>query len=386
MTAATMQQAVEKLRYSSAYAAGDRLTFKLPLEPGKLELPGQSDPVSYLDLVQQAFQFTLPSGARVAVVGAGYGGLASALLLRGVRHVVVIEPRFRFHAGLDAVCPLLTEIHTPQGIEVAEGTETVTAFKTWPTMAHVDKLGQFDLVISPEGFDECPDPVELLCAMIAMTKPGGLCALEVTIGETVQIPTGPVNAWRPTQAAFAELVKLSGLGERVRQTAGRGTNRILYGVASGEMVKPQIASRTYSEPMPLPGVEPNLGLFSQSSKWPKPAPVAPVAPAVVEAPKSEPEKEELLWDREAVETTPEPVAADPDPDYEAVAAAASAEFDLRPAESKAAAEAVSTTAEAPEAPSDLSEEETIVLVDDEDEKVDPEPEGKGKSRKRKRSG
>lgn len=378
MTATTIQQAAEKLRHSSAYAAGDRLTFKLVLEPGKLELPGQSDPAAYFGLVQQAFQYEMPTGARVAIVGAGYGGLAAHVLLKGAGHVVMIEPRFRFHAGLDAVCPLLDEIYAP------EETETAVTFKAWPTMPHVDGLGQFDLVLAPEGFDECPDPVELLCAMVAMTKAGGLCALEVTIGETEQVPAGKVNSWKPTEAAFGQLLKLSGLSDRVRQCNGRGTNRVLYGIPFGDVVKPTIATREYSEPMPRPGLPPTEGQFSQ----PRPlgdmaragkADAKTTVPAPAPASPKPAEKEELLWDQETEVESPATAPAEPDPDYDAVVAAASAEFDLKPPESP--------ELPVPESPVSEPAEEPIVLVDDSEvSQPDPEPESGGKPKKRKRSG
>lgn len=282
-----LQATATKIRHSSAYAAGDRTTFRLMLTPG-LELPGQSDPIAYMTTTQKALRFQLPPKARVIVIGAGYGGLASYLLNVGASHVTLVEPRFRFHAGLDMVAPILNQIYPTD-----EGATRTT--KTWPRVSDVGAYGQFDLVICPEGFDECQDPVELLCALVALAKPGGACVVEVVHGETAEIPHGRVNSWRPTKATFRDFLDQAGLTDRWTECSGRGDNRTIYGITPGEVRRPEIPAKSYSEPMPRPREwDSETGTY-KPVELPglvlEPVPLTPPEPAPESA-----EPDELLYD------------------------------------------------------------------------------------------
>lgn len=259
--------AADKIRRSSAYAAGDPTTFKVRILPGQVELPAPSDPVAYMADVQAKLKFSLPKGARICVVGGGYGGLAAHFLNEGAKQVIVVEPRFRFHAGLDMLVPLLDAIHAPKE------TETIKAFKAWPQQGHVQSLGQFDLVICPEGFDECPEPVETLTALLKMVSPVGGLVMEVLCGESTQVPATKVNSWRPTAETFSQLLLKINQGKEFREANSRMETRRLFAVRAGTPVKPEIKHETFSEPMPQP--------IKKAVSAPPPPPPPPPAPAPV---------------------------------------------------------------------------------------------------------
>jgi hypothetical protein len=237
--------AADKIRRSSAYAAGDKTTFKVQFKPGEVELPAPTDPVAYMKDVQAKLKFRMPPNARICVFGAGYGGLGAHFLNEGAKQVILIEPRFRFHAGLDMVIPLLDEIHAP------EETETVKAFKAWPQQGHVQSLGQFDLVICPEGLDECPEPVETLTALLQMVQPNGGLVIEMLCGESTTVPAVKVNSWRPTKETFGQLLCKITQAKDFREADGRAENRFLFAIPPGNPVKPEIKHVSYSEPMPV---------------------------------------------------------------------------------------------------------------------------------------
>jgi hypothetical protein len=270
----------DKIRHSSAYAAGDPTTFKVRIVPGQVELPAPSDPVAYMADVQAKLKFSLPPGARICVVGAGYCGLAAHFLNEGAKQVIVVEPRFRFHAGLDMLVPLLDAIHAP------ENAETIKAFKAWPQQGHVESLGQFDLVICPEGFDECPEPVETLTALLKMVNDRGGLVMEVLTGESTQVPATKVNSWRPTAETFSTLLLKINQGTEFRDANSRAVNRRLFAVRPGRPEKPALKATTYSEPMPRPIQKAVPPAPPQAPKpSPKPSVVAdnPAAKALADA-------------------------------------------------------------------------------------------------------
>jgi hypothetical protein len=270
--------AADKIKRSSAYAAGNPTTFKTVFIPGAAELPAPSDPAVWMADVQAKLKFSMPKEARICVFGGGYGGLAAFFLAQGAKQVVVIEPRFRFHAGLDMVTPILDEIYAP------EHTETIKSFKAWPQQGHVESLGKFDLVIAPEGFDECPEPVETLTALLKLAHNHGGLVMEVVTGESTTVPAGKVNSWRPTAEVFGQLLLKVNQGKEFRDANGRAENRRLFAVRAGSPEKPEIAKTTFSEPMPRPVKKPQPAEIKAPEPKltpkpvPKPAPVPPPPP------------------------------------------------------------------------------------------------------------
>jgi len=269
MNATDLAARATKILHSSAYAPGDQLTFKVLLD-AQTSLPAPSDPDAYMADVKAKLKFTLPKAGRICVVGAGYGGLASYFLAQGASQVVVIEPRFRYFAGLDQIVALLDEIHSPQQAE------TIKTFKAWPQPGHEQSLGQFDLVICPEGFDECPEPVQALTALLMLVKPNGGLVLEVACGETTSVPAGKVNSWRPTKETVANLLRKINNSEVLREAQGRLVGRYLLATVPQQPQVPEIKQVPFSEPFPLP--------IQRSAPTPVQAPAPPPPPPPPPAP------------------------------------------------------------------------------------------------------
>lgn len=407
MTDAALIAKIDKIRYSSAWASGDRTTFKMPVLPG-IDLPGADDPVAYAARALQCAKYTPPEKARIAIFGAGLGGLGAHFLNMGASQVVLIEPRFRYHTALDLIVPVLDEIHAP------EHTDTVKAFKAWPQVGHIQSLGQFNLVIAPEGFEESADPVETLAALLAMTMVGGRLVIEVTHGEAKTAPAGKVNSWRPTQEAFEALLTQMNAEAKWTVGTGRGDNRRIYGieVAPAGPVKPVVKDKPFSEPMPKPiakKVEPSKveEPTAQAHKkpepvWPSdhgkskplvhvgpPAEVKPLGTAPVPAPAPEPlveiaavakkldEKAESAMEKGDLGGALDALTAKSDLMIAAGLTPAPVES---PAESTPVLPSPHITAEVESPlPDDMTEDTTVVILPDKSEAEQPQSESDGKS-------
>lgn len=288
MTTPNLIERVNKILHSSAYAPGDPLTFKVPFVEG-VELPAPADPSIYMADVQAKLKFSLPPGGRICVVGGGFGGLAAYFLARGAKQVVVIEPRFRFFDGLDKIVALLDEIYSP------EEPDTIKTFKAWPHPGHEASLGQFDLVICPEGFDECPTPVTALTALLKLVKPNGGLVMEVACGESTTVPPGPVNSWRPKVEVIADLIRKINNSNTLREAPARAPGRVLLATVPATPEVPEIKQVTFSEPMPRPIVKaPAVAqLVPPPPPPPAPEPVveAKQVPEVVQAEGTAPSEE-----------------------------------------------------------------------------------------------
>jgi len=235
--------AVDRIRHSSAFAPGDPTTFKIPVLRHELELPGPCDPYDYIALLKAKLGLAdFAEEHRVAVIGAGLGGLPAAALDLGVAEVVSIEPRARFRAGLDLVTGVLNEVHPVRKNESEEipDQHRTRCFGGWPTEGHLESLGVFDLVIWPECFEEAVFPVEALVVALKLLKPGGQLAIEVKLGQNEHIPAGRINSWLPTAEAFEKLV-LRVNGKAVSASMpGRAGNKLLYIIEAFEPKIPAI--------------------------------------------------------------------------------------------------------------------------------------------------
>lgn len=229
-------EAVDKIRHSSAFTPGDPTTFKIPLLKDEVELPGPCDPYAYLALAKAKLGLTdFAKEHRVAIIGAGLGGLSAAALDLGVAEVISIEPRPRFRSGLDAVTGLLNQIH------LGTDQHKTRCFYGWPAEGHKESLGDFDLIIWPECFEESVLPVEALAVALWLLKPGGQLVIEVKHGQNSNIPAGRINSWLPTTEAFEKLVvQVNGKGV-VASVQGRDANRNIYIIEAHDPKVPEIA-------------------------------------------------------------------------------------------------------------------------------------------------
>lgn len=214
MNVEQLKKAADSLAVSSAFRYGDPSTFSVTLLKHEIELPGPSDPEQYLGLLKRKLQIEVEEGSAVAVVGAGNGGLLSELMSAGASKALGIEPRRRFRDGLDQVCALLRQVH--------EG-DVVLTHMGWPKAG--GDLGPFDLVLWPEGLDECTTPEAMLETMLGLLAPGGCLVVEVTHGDNT-LTSGTVNSFRPTESAWSEMLERMGL--QASSTPGRLARRVLY--------------------------------------------------------------------------------------------------------------------------------------------------------------
>lgn len=250
MDAKQLQDAAMVIRDASAYAYGDPLTFKTPLKRYEAEITAPCDPHAYLQLLASKFGVSIPKGGRVAVIGAGYGGLCGLALMEGAAETLAIEPRFRFKDGLDMVMGLLTKIHG----------EKIRSYLAWPHADAKSSVGEFDLIFWPEGTEEMTTPVETFKNVMGLLKPGGKLVVEFKTGDNDTLPAGHINSWLPTPEVVAQMLD--------------------------ELEAP-------SPNVPIPGRMQNRLICVVTAALPEPAP-KPVKPAPKSAPKPAPKEEPLV--------------------------------------------------------------------------------------------
>jgi len=292
--------AVATLSTSSAFRHGDAGTFSVAFLRHQAELPGPADPQRYLRSMEGQLGFKVAEDDSVAIVGAGNGGLVAEALLAGAEQAVAIEPRARYREAVDQVVSLLRETHERVDVKTYLG---------WPSPKST--LGPFDLILWPEGLDECTDPAVVLANLLKCLRPEGLLCVEVTHGENTKLEA-PLNSFRPTEDAWAEL--LDQLGVKVAaQGSGRAQNRVLYRLDAGKAVKapapkpkpkpaplppfpkpvpPKAAPKPMTTPMPekdlsvrAPDPEPKVEETKPPKLVPKPVAKPKAVPKVVEGPK-----------------------------------------------------------------------------------------------------
>lgn len=216
MKLADLKKHVDSLRGASRFRYGDPTTFSVPLLPLEVELPGPSDPDAYLSKLQAKFKLKF-SDTRCLVVGAGNGGLCAALMNLGAKEVVAAEDRDRFHAALDEVIHLVAGLHEFNPL----------TYRSWPSTGCERSLGEFDLILFPESLEECRVPCETLETVCRLLKADGQLVVEVHHGEQ-SVLKDPVNAFKPTKDAFAQMMKDITGNEPLAQIPGRAQNRTIY--------------------------------------------------------------------------------------------------------------------------------------------------------------
>jgi len=222
-------------------------------------------------------------GDRVVVMCAGNGGLAAWALEQGAAEVLAVEPRYRFDQILEPVVAALDEVHEEA---------VVRSFRSWPFPSNAESLGQFDLILWPEGLHECPQPALVMEAMADLLKPTGVMAIEVTHGQHA-VSRDKVNAFYPSEDAWNGLVR-SLTGELPSaETHGRAEKRTIYRI--GRQLTVGKVKADPKDPLPPFPRDPELETtYRTGSNLPpldkvtkKPLPTAPEAPAPVPAPAAE---------------------------------------------------------------------------------------------------
>ncbi len=274
-----LKTAADKLRGSSDFRYGDPTTFSITLLEHEVELPGAADPAKYLDLLRRKLKTVVRKGDSVAIVCPGNGGLVAEAARAGAAKVIAIEPRVRYGAAIDRVCALLDSVYEETEIKTHRG---------WPG-ARTD-IGPFDLVLWPEGLEECRDPEGVLESLAGMIRaePKGMLCVEVTHGENTRVEP-PLNSFRPTTAVWWSV--LDGLGGEVLETPGRAAGRTIYRVADD--AKARLASETAPEKpkkalAPPSKVEKPKPKEKDSAPKPKPKPTKAEKPKPKEKPTAKP--------------------------------------------------------------------------------------------------
>ena len=242
----------DQLRHSSCFSYGDAMTFRVPLLTKVAELPGPCDPFAYLAPFQGEGNFQGIAGQRVAILGAGNGGLAAAALDIGAREIVAIEPRHRFYKALDRVVGLLNRTRPHPNSTPDNPLFRSMCFFGWPAQNNLVALGKFDLIVWPEGLEECQEPAATLAAALQLLNQNGRLVVEVATGQSEQTPLGQVNSWRPTREAFGKLLNMIDPAAAVSVAPGRSLLRFIYAVApvAPKSLDPSLESQTALPPFP----------------------------------------------------------------------------------------------------------------------------------------
>lgn len=229
MDRSQLEGEVAKIRASSSYRFGDRLGFKIPFVRHEVELPAPMDPYVYAETLKAKFGMKWPQGGKVAIVCPCYGSLCAVALNEGAREVLAIEPRHIFHSGLDLVLTVLDKQHFPEEVN------TVRSFKTWPTPENTTSLPKFDLILWPEGMEECVYPKKAIESVLGLLAPGGQLLIEVKHGTSEIIPADRINSWHPTPGTFRQyLASLVDFETPEAPVPGRMEMRIIYGLKAKE--------------------------------------------------------------------------------------------------------------------------------------------------------
>jgi hypothetical protein len=275
MKLAQLKEATDKLIDSSIYRYGDASSFKVPFLRLEVELPGPRDPQKWIETLENKLDFQIEKGQSVMVVGAGNGGLAAEAVLQGAGSVLAVEQRPRYHGALNEVIRLISECH---GVEAA-------TFLKWPSGNALKDLGKWDLILFPEGLDECTHPGQVFHDLCSLLSPDGRMFVEVTHGAQNYLPD-PVNSFRPKREAWFKFVEETTGKPIALETPGRAKGRVLYGIgASGAIRKPKpkppAPLPTFPKPVKPAAVKPK----SFTAPVVKDAPAPPPPP---EAPKRKP--------------------------------------------------------------------------------------------------
>jgi hypothetical protein len=256
MKLAQLKQATDKLIDSSIFRFGDASAFKVPFLRLEVELPGPRDPQKWIETLERKLGFQIEKGSSVLVVGAGNGGLAAEAVLQGAGSVLAVEARDRYHGALNEVIRLIGECH---GVEAA-------TFLKWPSGNALKDLGKWDLILFPEGLEECTRPGQVFHDLCSLLSPNGRMFVEVVHGTQNYLPD-PVNSFRPSKDAWLKFVEETTGKPISLETPGLAKGRVLYGIgASGAITKPKPAPAP-----PLPA-------------FPKPVKPTPVKPKSFKAP------------------------------------------------------------------------------------------------------
>lgn len=221
MTAQLETQVVE-LKRSSDFRSGDRNSFMVKL--GEETLPGNHDPAAYLDQLG----LTEVSG-KIAVVCPGNCGLMMELRRRGADRVIGFEPRSRFHRSLTKILNIANQL---------DGSP-VWPFSSqfwWPSSNVIRET--HEVVIWANDTEFCRQPETQIEGALSLLKPGGSLFVEVVLG-TQGVPEKgtPINAWRPSEESFKELVNQVRAGVTVTRVCdGRMDQRAVYQITEEVVV------------------------------------------------------------------------------------------------------------------------------------------------------
>ena len=238
MKLAQLKAETAKLRDSSSYRFGDATTFKVPFLRLEVELPGPRDPQVWIETLENKFGFQIEKGSSVMVVGAGNGGLCAEAVLQGAHSVLAVEDRPRYHDALNEVIRLIGELHAVES----------ATFLKWPSGNALDDIGKWDLILFPEGLDECTTPGATLSNLCGLLLPGGQMFVEVTHGNQNYLPD-PVNSFRPKREAWLTMVEEMTGQVILGETPGRAQERTIYRL--GVSMK-GVKKATPKTPDPLP--------------------------------------------------------------------------------------------------------------------------------------
>lgn len=269
MNAAQLMVEVQNLRDSSDFRHGDATAFDVCLLRHEAELPGKSNAKNYLEGVFRRLAISKPAGKRCAVVCAGNGGLVAELLMAGASGVFAIEPRDRYHSALRRVLALLGEVHEGAAID---------SRMAWPAAR-----GEYDLILWPEGLEECMHPAATMSVLASCLAPGGTCVVEVVHGSQ-GAPQPRLNSWRPSKAAWDAFFADTFGGGKYMVTHGRAVERCIYSVTlKGEGVRKADGPKL-AKPAPLPAFPRSKETDELAEKAEQPAPVPESLPVFPKEP------------------------------------------------------------------------------------------------------
>ncbi len=256
--------AVEKLKSSSVFRRGDAASFDVVLLPHEVELPGSASADAYGKLLALKLGVSVPKGARVMVVCSGNGGLGAWALRQGAQHVLFVEPRFRYEQIVDQMLPLF---------RAAFDGCTVASFRNWPATKALEPLGKFDLILWPEGLEECQQPAQMMESLMAALSPEGALVVEVTHGNQT-VTRERVNGFKPSIQSWGAMMR-SLTGGDVASTAGRVGGRVLYRIDGGAKLGAVVSEPTAALPV--------FPRQSEPRKLYKSAPATPMNPHRIES-------------------------------------------------------------------------------------------------------
>lgn len=228
---------VKQFVRSSAYMYGDRTSFKVHIDKSRTShMPGRHDPSDYLNQVGMA-----QVDGRAAVICPGNGGLVAEMIYRNADEVYAFEPRSVFSKGLEGVLSIIEKTSE----------YTVNVKTDWPKKGEC--VGEFDLIIWPEGLEISVIPHSVFSNIIKMLSPQGVLLIELCQGLNTDSNPKKVNKWMPTDLAFREFVT-SIDPEIVIEKVGKGRldRRVIYKITSDLVVIIDEGPASIADPKPTP--------------------------------------------------------------------------------------------------------------------------------------